>query len=53
MKKIYIQPEMEVVKIAISSHLLEASGTGIKGDAPEDAEGLSRQGRFWDEEDDE
>lgn len=53
MKKIYSKPEVNVVVMEIKNHLMEASGTDIKGDAPSNAEGLSRQGRFWDEEDDE
>lgn len=54
MKKIYSKPEVNVVVMEIKNHLMEASGTDIKGDAPTGAYGLSRgSGRFWDEEDDE
>ena len=54
MKKIYRKPEVNVGVMEIKNHLMEASGTDIKDvNAPSGAEGLSRQGRFWDEEDDE
>lgn len=51
MKKTYNTPEMVVVKMVISTHLLEVSGNGIKGNAPDNAVGLSRETDFWGDED--
>lgn len=51
MKKTYNTPEMVVVKMVISNHLLQVSGTDIKGDAPGSAVGLSRETDFWGDED--
>lgn len=51
MKKTYMKPATQIVKVEIEHNLL--TGSEIKGNAPDGAEGLSRQGRFWDEEDDE
>ena len=56
MKKIYMKPATQIVKVEIEHRLLAGSdGTAIKDvNAPSGEYGLSRgSGRFWDEEDDE
>lgn len=50
MKKQYINPEIEVIKIN-TTHLLEGSPKGVSDETPK--EWGSRQGRdFWDDDED-
>ncbi|MBQ8712515.1 MAG: hypothetical protein IJ551_06830 [Prevotella sp.] len=53
MKRIYMEPQMQVVKMEMNLSLLAGSPNGgdIKGDAPDGAGGFSR-GTAWDEEED-
>ena len=52
MKKIYITPSVEVVKISVAQMLASSPiGTDVNGDAPGGSEGFSREGYFDEEED--
>lgn len=50
MKKIYNNPSTRVVKIRSTHHLMQASGTGMKGTASSGREVLSRENSWWDDE---
>ena len=56
MKKIYMKPATQIVKVEIEQNLLAGSVTGqnVSQDEVSGVKGFSRgSGRFWDEEDDE
>ena len=52
-KKTYQTPHIRVTRLKMQYHLLAASEIGVGSGTKSASESLSRQGSFWDDEEDE